>query len=214
MPDHPPPGGGAVSPSVSPVRVFRVAKDQDCCVRFLAYHPFGCFTHWNRREGHSDYCDPSTCGCHGRERFWKSYQPIQVWSDVPRLWFFAVLEVTEHLELDLRSVAARGQLWQLSMPIRRKHKRNSVTGILLENRDPAGFPPPFDIQPVLRTVFHVDCVALDIRNPMPNRVVLEPTKDDGPFVATEEAPKNGTVPFKSLKELDAERRHRKDAKGS
>lgn len=188
------------------VRLYRLNKDETRIVRLLAYSPLGLMSHYVRKR--SVWCTGDVCPStiHKEESFWKGYVPVELWGDQTRLWYPAVLEVTESLELDFRDQAARGQLWKLVRPQRSKHKRSSLTGSLLEQRDPATMPMPFDVLPILRTVYHNPLLRLDVRNPMPARVALVPTAGDPP-PGSDEANEEKKQPYISF----AERLKQKEA---
>lgn len=176
---NPPPAGQGPARNL-PLKVFRVDPGQTVTVRMLSKSYGGLFTHWAR--GRSHYCNPDGCDgtLHKTERFWKGYAAADIWNRQRALWFPVVLEITEHTELDLRQVYKRGQVWELERPAQAKSKKGPVRAWLIESRDPAQVPPAHEIVPVLRHLYHVDCIDLESSNPMPDRVYVEPSADPGP----------------------------------
>jgi hypothetical protein len=170
------------------VGLLKIETNQTYRVRFLAYSPKGLFTHWRTKPPGSIYCEGDSCSLHKQERFWKSYQCVELLGANGRLWYPTVLEVTEHLELDFRGLTARGQVWDITRPARRKGKRASLTGVFVETRNVATLRPPFDVVPILRTVFHRDMVEQTVLNPLPSRTLLEPSEEEpGPVEGAPDA---------------------------
>ena len=61
-----------------------------------------------------------------------------------------------------------------------KKKREPVTGLLVETLDAATLPPAIDVRPVLLTIYHVQRVSLDVRNPLPPRIMVQPSAGEPP----------------------------------
>jgi hypothetical protein len=157
------------------LRILRIAKETQWIVRMLPRQYGGLFVHY---KGRSIYCPgPDECQNHKLDRCWKGYCACESWDRVDSLWIPWVLEITESLELDFRGKFDAGQVWLLSREADRVRKKPSpVVGRLLEERDPATFPAPFDIRPVLMHFYHTNSVQLNQKNPLPERTILLPSK--------------------------------------
>lgn len=195
MPTEPRSGSVHHSVPVHVVSILKIDANSVYRVRLLAYTSRGTFYHWTPVPGRkgkerSRLCsnDPATCPNHKLERYWHSYQCVEVLGPGGTLWYPMVLEVSEHLELDFRGRACRGQVWDVARPEKKVGKRSAVNGVLIEQRDPALLPAAFDVQPVLRTVYHCDDVPLTQANPLPPRVILAPTPEPAPPPAAAETP--------------------------
>lgn len=166
-----PPGADGGLPSY-PLRVFRVAPGARHFVRTLSARYYGLFTHFLR--GRSLYCEGDEClpAIHRTTRYWKGYFAGEVYSKKDQLWLPVVLEITEHLELDLRHRFARGQVWDMSRLPESKKKREPVQGTLLETLDERAVPPAFSIVECLQHLYHRTDLDLNARNPLPDRVVV------------------------------------------
>jgi hypothetical protein len=166
------------------LRVERVHDGQTMIVRTLSDTYGGLLTHGSFVKGkwQSTYCDPGSC-CVGRvrdKRFWYGYAACQWWKEDCRKWFPIVLEITEALELDLRDVYKRGQIWELFRPAKQKNKQLPTTGRLVRQDEPETLPAGFDVRAALYSVYHVFNIPLDVPNPHPKRVLLEPVADEPP----------------------------------
>lgn len=177
------------------LRVLRIEPGKTATVRTLGESYKGCFVHW---DGHQNVYCPGDEGCSQRlhkadNTVWKGYVAVEEWRQELNRWLPAVLEITEGLELDFRGVFDRGQVWELSrLPQRKGKKASAVRGVLLETRDEKDFPPPFDFRPHLVTVFHYNPVLLIHDNPMPPRILVEPS-EGAPPVRPGQAPRPGGV---------------------
>lgn len=162
------------------LRVFRVEPGVTVVARTLSIEVGGLFTHF--AQARSWYCPPEGCQrpWHKLGRFWKGYAAVELYDGVKGLWAPSVLEVTENLELDLRGIYRRGQLWELSRLPQTTRRKLPVQGRLLEERNPADFPPAFDIVPVLKHLFHADAIDLSARNPLPPRTVVTYSQGEPP----------------------------------
>lgn len=176
------------SKPVYALRVFRVEPGMQVFVRMLSPEIRGVMTHFHR--GRSQVCMGDDCppAMHREKQFWKGYVACEFYDKKPKLWFPTVLEVTECLELDMRGIIERGQVWELFRHAEAK-KGEPVRGALHETLDAAKLRDPFDIIPVLRTLYH--CLGVfpaSVKNPLPPRVLIQPTSDDAPQVlASQEA---------------------------
>lgn len=195
----------ASKPAVYQIRVFRVEEGDAVIARFLSYSHLGIMTHYVRKR--SLYCpgDAECCPANHRlDKFWKTYAAVELWNDARKVWFPTVLEVTEHLELDLRDICKRGQLWELW-----RHKGGSksspVEAKLLEERDPETMPRAFDFMPVLQHLYHVSRIQLSVKNPLPPRVVVAESIGDGPAILSQPEKVDNGPRFNSFAE-EARRR--------
>ena len=176
------------------LRIWRVASDTTCTVRTLSPAIQGLFAHW--RNGRSFYCNPGGCpsDLHSKPQNWKGYIAAERWVEQLQLWFPVCLELTEHCELDMRGAYERGQVWELSREKESKTVKRPVVARLHEVCDERSFPIPFDILPVLRTLYHADHIALDVANPMPPRTLVQPSKGAAPRKAETAAPERRATP--------------------
>jgi hypothetical protein len=167
-------------PDAIRVEVTRIKSEMTLTVRTLSYALKGLFTHFKGQRSH--YCAEGDCdrGLHAINRQWKGYVAAEIWFQSSARWVPTVLEVTEHCELDMRDLYARGQVWELSRAKESTKKKMPVIARLLEQREEKTFPAPFDIMPVLRTLYHRLDIELSQENPMPGRVVLLPSQGEPP----------------------------------
>lgn len=162
------------------VQVKRCAENELLIVRFLSDSYGGLLTHYVR--GRSQYCKGDDCPpiIHKAEITWKGYAPCMWWVDGQNVWRPIVLEITEHAELDLRAMIRKGQIWQFSRPVEPGKKNPPTFAALLEERTAQGLPPPFDVKPVLQTLYHAMTLDLSVKNPLPPRVFAYDTDDAPP----------------------------------
>lgn len=164
------------------LRVLSIAPATTYHVMFLADEYGGCFTHYKKK---SHYCKGTDCPAwlhNCGDTTWKGYAPVVVWNSARNVWMPWVLEMTESLELDLRGILRRGQIWEIWRDPLGK-KSTPVEGKLLEeDRDASRIPKAFDIVPVLRGLYHLTQIDLTSRNPMPPRTLVEDIPDDGPAI--------------------------------
>lgn len=164
------------------LRVFRVEEGTSVHARILSEKYSGLFTHYCK--GRSHYCKGAQCEplLHKMDRVWKGYASVELWNAGMKKWTPVVLEISEALELDLRGLWARGQVWEFYRDRPAKKKPAPTMGKLLEEREPATMPPPFDFKAVLLHLYHVEQVNLGCMNPMPPRVVVVDSDGDGPAI--------------------------------
>jgi hypothetical protein len=139
---------------------------------------------------------------------WKGYLSVETWHAAKRLWLPTVLEVTEHCELDLRDHYQRGQVWEVSRAKEVTKKKQPVRATLLEQCDEKTFPQPHDLLPVLRTIYHHLQISLEHENPMPGRVMVEPSTGAPPPLKVHPA-EDARVSPEQLKKLREEFDRRK-----
>lgn len=172
---------GSVDSGAYALRIVRVEAGTSFTFRVLSDHYGGVLTHWH--GGRSLYCPgPDDCPSvtHRTPTFWKGYLPCEIWAERKGQWFACLLELTEHAELDIRGRCKRGQLWTFSRALNQGKHRQPVVGNLLETRDAAKWPQTFEYSPVLRTLYHVEKIKADKANPMPAKVIVTPSIDQGP----------------------------------
>lgn len=150
--------------------IFSIPKDEQVRVWMLSPHYGGCWVHY---AGKNYYCRGSDCPArlHQREREWKGYAAALVYDPVRDKWRPWVLEITPHMELDLRDWYQRGQIWTcFRAPLEDGHKP-CCQAVLTETRSDQDTPKPFNVQAVLYNRYRCD-VRLDVKNPMPPRLYL------------------------------------------
>lgn len=169
-----------------PLRIFSVKAGTEYHVRTLSEQIFGLFTHWKPAvkgsAGGSKYCWGARCpdGMHRTERIWKGYIAAE-WYDRPsKLWKPVCLEVTEYCELDMRHLYCRGQVWFLRRPKSKRMEREPLRATLEETLKPYQVSPDFDIFPCLVGVYHSPEIDIRQKNPLPDRVMVEPVQGDPP----------------------------------
>ncbi len=166
----PAPGGAALHR----VECYRVETTEPVFVRMLSPDYKGLFTHYYR--GRSQYCAGEACRVanHGQDRVWKGYVAAERLLVAKKpVWIPICLEITEYLELDLRGVFARGQLWELWKLDNGAGKKAPVTGKLHPDEPPPDLRRPFDIVPCLKALYHRDEIRLVHGSPLPDRVHVE-----------------------------------------
>jgi hypothetical protein len=166
--------------TVHAIQVFRIAEGQTVHLRTLSDSYGGCFTHYYHKR--SQYCPGENCPSpvHKIDRIWKGYAAVEIYVASRKKWMPWVLEISEHLELDFRDRYARGQVWEIFRDLPQDGKKQPVTGKLQETRDPATFPAAFDVRPVLLHLYHVFSVDLNIKNPMPPRLIVRESDGEAP----------------------------------
>lgn len=161
---------------VYPLRTLRVADGQSLFVRTLSAldaggRILGVMTHY---KGRSLYCPGNACPAHlhREDAIWKGYVSCDVWDERLGLYVPHCLEVTESLELDMRSSYQRGQIWELTRLPKVKAKHFPVIGKLIENLDPRTVPGAFDMLNALRWLYHAQ-VNPCVPSPLPDRTMVE-----------------------------------------
>lgn len=172
------------------LRVFRIEEGTTVHARTLSDGYLGLFTHYVKRR--SVLCQGEDCeaAIHRAGKIWKGYAAVELWNAPTNRWNPFVLEITESLELDLRGIWKRGQVWEFYRELPVKKKSMPISGKLLEERDPTTVPPAFDFRPVLLHLYHVHQIHLGALNPMPPRVIVKASEGDGPAILSSE--RNGT----------------------
>lgn len=196
--------GGARLP-LYPLRVLRCKPGMSFAIRILQRFPerprvFGLWTHYTNR---SVYCHPDACpaSTHCKPRFWKGYVSVDTWLEDQKKWLPGALEVTENLELDFRWKIQRGQVWELSCPPARPKKHFPVSGLLLEECDPATVPHALDLVPCLKGIYHTETIDLTFANPLPERVMVQPVEGRPPLNRCENRDSGDRVPEEKQKQF-------------
>jgi hypothetical protein len=161
-----------------------IADDSTEIVRILACpRDFigGLFVHYRGKT--SKYCH-SRCppDLHKIPRQWYGYLAAERYHQPDRVWYPIVLEVTENAEMEMRGVAARGQVWVFSRGPRVDHKHAPVVAVLTEQLDTSILPPAFNVLPVLHRRYRSDEIDLSVRNPMPSKVTMPVSQGPVPEV--------------------------------
>jgi len=102
-----------------------------------------------------------------------------LWVSSKGHWQPAVLEVTEALEERLRGRELRGETWSMHRT-EIKGKSSPVVGTFCEKGDTHELREAFELEPILRRLFHVASLKLGTRNPLPPRLMLAPTQGKAP----------------------------------
>ena len=170
---------------LEPVRVLSVPEGIPICVRFLG-PILGLDTHWKNGTKPcpgEDECPPTI---HRLGIIWRGYAPVESWENSRQVWRPWVLEVTEALEETLRGRQLRGETWLLERT-REKGRTAAVIGVYCEAMLPDDVRPGFDVEPVLRRIFHCGKLRLGTRNPVPAKVMLEVMPGKPPVLPGEQA---------------------------
>jgi hypothetical protein len=166
------------------LRCFRVEKGTTAFVRTLTDEYSGLFIHYvgKRPNGRSHYCEGQACdpAKHRLDQTWKGYAPVEVWDDRTKKWCPFVLEITEHMDLEIAGMWKRGQVWEFWREAVQGFNGTPVFAKLVETRDASTFPQPFDMFPVLKAMYHVKFISLGIKNPLPPRVLISDSDGDAP----------------------------------
>lgn len=163
------------------VRVLRLEQEEEFLVRVLSTSYSGLMGHYVAKR--TEYCSgPQRCprSLHQRPTLWKGYFAGELWCPRRKLWFPTVVELTEGAELDVRGRFARGQTWRLWKPKKVDDKNPPLCCDLHEQCDPASVSRPFDVLPVIASLYHVASVQLGIDNPMPPKTIVAPIAGAAP----------------------------------
>lgn len=172
-------GGQGPSPKQSVLEIVRVVKGTEAYFRLLSPNYGGLLTHYRHKQSH--YCPGPDCprGEH-KDPIWKGYCAAEQWLERTRVWMPCVFELTESCELDMRGRFRRGQIWRISRKVQKKNGSWPVSAALVEQLDEVDVPPMFEIRGTLCSLYHVEEIALDVSNPLPARVVVEPSSGAPP----------------------------------
>lgn len=168
--------------AVRAVEIFRPELSVPAHVRSLSETYFGFFTHYIGKRSQACLGEKCRYPCAKLEKHWKGYFAAEVWNEAIERWQPWVMELTETGELDVRGQFARGQVWEFWRIPSGNGKNPPLQGKLLETRDPKKFPLAFDVVSPLKTLYHVFELPAYCKNPLPPRVLVEDSIDDGPAV--------------------------------
>jgi hypothetical protein len=188
------------------LRVLRVNAGESLVLRLLQSTYHGILTHYLRKR--SWVCEGEDCPAarHHTPSQWRGYVPANLWHQDSQLWYPTVLELTEHAELDLRGRLERGQLWCFSRAPDGGDRHFPVTATLIGGHDPDIVPAPFDVLPVVRTLYRAPYLVLDKDNPMPAKTFVVPIRGEAPTDSG--APQSDRLSPLELHRLIEERRSR------
>jgi hypothetical protein len=177
-----------------PVEVLRLAEGGGIYFRPLCQSYKGLYTHWIK--GRSELCDGSKCGadCKKFRKVWKGYAAIDYWLESKKLWIAAVLEITEAMDLDLKELWKRGQVWLLRRGHRVKGKHPPRSATLIEEVELSTLPHEFDIIPCLKNLYHSFEIDLSHDNPMPRKTLLPPEQGAAPGAKAREMQRKEQTP--------------------
>lgn len=161
------------------VRVVSVQRGEGCVIVFVGSLD-GCLSHW--AQGRSWLCPgPELCprALHAGKTLFKAFASVRIWAQSSGSWRPAVLEVTEHLEEQLRGRALPGEEWMLTRA-GRGHKSDPVSGCLLGRREEPDLLVRFDHRPAVYRMYHTDQVRWGLCNPLQPRMHLPAIEAAGP----------------------------------
>lgn len=188
------PRQGPQTGSAIVVRVWSIHREGPTVCRFLG--PIrGLLIHYTKGESipcpGADECPAST---HRTKQVWRGYAAVEAWIVSAKHWLPTVLEVTANLEEQLRDRSLRGEVWYIKKRDKAE-KSDPVDGVYCESLDPLSLAEAFDIVPVLERVYNVHRFKLDVVNPMPARILLEPVKDAPPNLPLQAKPAPASRPL-------------------
>lgn len=174
-------------PRSAAVQLFESPPNVPQTVRFLGPY-LGAIFHWHANRS---WPCPGPAECpntiHRARSVWKGFAPAERWCETSRLWFPGVQGVTEALEELLRGRTLRGEVWLLTR-IQEGRKAGPLRGVYCERQQEGVLSPCWDILPVLLRLLHVDKLLLGVPNPMPAKLVIEPTAGPAPHLPPELLP--------------------------
>jgi hypothetical protein len=174
--------GKLVPNNVMVVEVFSIEEGQTVFARMLDDQSFGMWTHWSGRSTVACKQHFDSCTWCKKEKVWKGYLPIEIWMPIAKVWIPWVLEMSERLEQDFRGLLERGQTWEIFRHAPTSKHKAPQQAKLHESHDPKTLPPAFDITPVLLNLFHLGKLPPHIKNPLPQRVLMQPSSGEGPSI--------------------------------
>jgi hypothetical protein len=176
-----------------PVRIVSVPWGDLLTVRFLAGIK-GLVTHYQGKRsvaclGEKD-CPPTT---HRLKPVHKFYGPCETWDGLRHVWRPGVLEVTEHLEEQLRHRELRGEVWLLDRT-GKSMRQSLVTGLFCERLPEEQVSQAFDIVPVLQRFYRVTTLLLGVPSPLPARLLLSDVAGPAPRLPEQLSPQAQAEP--------------------
>lgn len=189
-----------------PVRVITIAEGGSVFFRGLSACYRGLNTHFIKGQG-SQYCRGENCpnAWHKEKKVWKGYLAGETHNFTAERWEPGVLEITESLELDLRDIYCRGQVWEIKRGVKVGKTNPPLSGRFHEQLNEKHLPPAFDYMPVLLHIYRVFPLDLTAKNPMPPRVLVPFSKDAAPTGTVKEPEK----PMSAEQRIDFAERMRK-----
>lgn len=181
------PSNGAVrKPAPTVLEKYRIQPGENVFCVPLADKIPGVFTHYVR--GRSLFCAGKDCNpmFHKTDKIWKGYLPVLIHITATKIWKPFCLEVTEHLELDMRHILRRGQTWEIFRLQIGDGKKPAVEGKLHDDPIKENLPKAFDVLPVVRNLYHLFDIELTQKNPLPDRVMVEEFEMDQPVILAEQ----------------------------
>jgi hypothetical protein len=145
------------------------------------------FTHWTGSRSVRCYpgaCEP--CKKHNRQ-IWKGYIAVEQWRHKERDWKPWALEVTEHLEVQLRNRNLLGEVWEICRKKREGKKPMPVEGTHLGTHSADQLRTDVDVTVVLRWLYGEAVYSLDEPNPLPSKQYLDTRKGEAPPAAPSRA---------------------------
>lgn len=187
------------------LKVFRLKGGCSAHVRLIGVSYGGLIQHYSQKTK-GIYCRGDECPPADHRIPWqyRGYTAAEYYNQLRKQWIPVVLEMTELLELTMRPIFRRGQIWLLTKGPDVARRRGKLSGQLLENVAENTLREPFDILPPLRSMYRVLDLVLDKLNPIPLPAYLEPSGDPAPGSLTRDG--NGTtIDPGTFKRLMAER---------
>lgn len=180
-------GGASASVNGAPLRLLRLEPGESATIRTIDPTYRGLNVHYLAKR--NEYCLGDECPPHMHKlpSTWKGYAGVERWDEDRKVWFCAVLEITEGMELDFREKWARGQEWIVSRRPRQKKKGSGCYATFVRRLDPNKLRKPFCIVPPILTVYHQTRILLDQRSPVPARVFLEASAGEAPLAESKDA---------------------------
>lgn len=169
--------------------VLRIGKgDSQICLFLGEGRILGLITHYWQKQGYR--CPGEGCkDCARQEdRIWKGYVPVLHWRKTEKFWLPAILEISESLELDLRGVYSRGQVWEFRRAMPEGGKKPPITGRWNSQWQQPLACPAFDVLPGVRWLYHDDAIELNTPSPLPERVLVDPIHMAAPGESAKNAP--------------------------
>jgi hypothetical protein len=156
----------------SVVAVHRIRPEYPTEAILLSHVYGGCFVHFVKDTGR--YCLGPKCRKEWHDKYdlaYRGYGAALVWSAADRVYLPRVLELSPSAEQWMHGRWARGGHWRLSVEDVKRGKRSPIFCELLGQFDAEVLPDSFNVLGVLCRMFNVPNVVLDVKNPMPPRVV-------------------------------------------
>ncbi len=192
-----------------PMKTLRVHSGDNIIIRTLSPAYFGFLTHWVKKR--SKLCQYKECPAdvHKCDVAWKGYASVEQWFPGNEAWFPAALEITESLELDMRDLYGRGQLWEIWKTLSARLESEPVRGKMHESHLEETLPSEYDIFPVIKSLYHVVELPPRVKSHVPQRILVQPSVGPKPAVLEKPVTEKSTHSFaeemerrKRLKELN------------